>query len=71
MADKKEVAAKRLATMIEKYGSEEAYRAELVKWAALGGKKSGGGFRAMTKEQRSDAGKKGHAAMIKKAKEGV
>lgn len=45
--------------MIKKYGSREAYQAEVTKWAVKGGKSSTGGFRNMTPEERSEAGRKG------------
>ena len=56
--------------MIAKYGSLEKYREKARKWGKTGGKRASAqgksGFKTMTSEQKSIAGKLGHKAMVKK-----
>lgn len=59
---------KRNQTIINKYGSMEAYKEEARKWGKQGDK-SNAGWTKLTFEQRSKAGKKGNAAMRAKLKE--
>lgn len=54
-----ERAQKRVESLIKRYGSEEAYKKKQKEWSRLGGLASTGGFRGMTKKQRSNAGKAG------------
>ena len=64
---------KRTASYIAKYGSLEAYQAKRREWASKGGKKVAqlgkSGFKTMTSEEKSAAGKLCYAAMVKKVRE--
>lgn len=64
MPGTKEGSIKTIATMIEKYGSEEAYRAKKREWAAKGGsRKVKKGFGVNT-HLASEMGRKG--GLVKK-----
>lgn len=65
----KSTSDKRRETMIRKYGSEEAYLTAVKQWASKGGLSGSNGLAEMTPEQRSEVGKKGHKAMLKKMRE--
>ena len=63
---------KRKATMLKKYGSEEAWKKALREQGRKGGKSpktAPSGFAAMTPEERAEAGAKGGRNRWKNAKE--
>ena len=64
MPGTKEGSIKTIATMIEKYGSEEAYRAKKREWAAKGGKRKVRKGFAVRHELSSPMGRKG--GLVKK-----
>lgn len=61
---------KREATLIAKLGGIEAYNVWKSEVGRKGGNTGGSGFKNMTSEKHSEAGKKGGAALWKKLKEG-
>lgn len=69
--------AKWKASIVKRYGSWEAYLAQVQKWGAEGGHMSGhitgtpGGFRGFTPEERSAAGKKGYQVRVNKLREEI
>jgi general stress protein YciG len=60
---------KREETIIKRYGSLEAYKEAAKEWGTKGGNMSPVGWHTRTPEQRSEAGKKGHQAMLEKLKD--
>lgn len=60
---------KRKQSLEEKYGIE-GYAEKRREWSSKGGKKSGG-FANMTPELRSEAGRKGQAALREKMKKRI
>lgn len=61
-----EGAEKRKKTLIEKYGSEEAYREKLKEWGRKGFDIAGVGFHTMTEEQLAEARQKSLEARRRK-----
>jgi hypothetical protein len=64
---------KRTQTLIKRYGSLEAYKAQEKIWRSKGGKATAklgkSGFQTMSREDKSAAGKLGRQAMIRKLME--
>lgn len=73
MSGTPEGAARAKATEIAKYGSEEAWLAELKKRSAKGGSKRGitKGFGTLTPEQRAEYGRKGGTLSRRTSKKNV
>ena len=61
---------KRHASMIKKYGSEEAYQAAMKAWGSKGGKRSTTSFDKLTPERRREIAKLGHIAFLESIRRG-